>query len=447
MVEGLDRENKAVPPSELRRFTVMEAVLSITPVKPAPDSLSIVESFDNIQFSWESTLDGPYRVEVFRKTGGGLPLVTQISNASSLNLVLPGQGEYYWQVSVLDAEENTVLTSRQAPFEMVQRLSPPRFTTPEEAGVLSLLGATPLNIGWQPVAGASYYSAELIPVNPAFPTIARESGPEINWNIIDKSRLRPGGYTLQVQAHNPLEGGIVNSSRSAIRSFSLDRVQDYGAPRLTYPAQGQNLSRLQIIDNRPSFRWVQTPALEKQRIRLSSDPNFGTLILDEELDGLSRSIPDLPEGTYYVQLMSEDTLGNKSPDSSIYSFNVTPVPALPGVQNYEPVSGQIIDMQTRDDIRFFWSGIPKTDYYRIALFREGSSKAVFREDKWSGTEYTFNKLEELDTGLFRFEVQAVREMDGKVFQESAVQSVPFELTLPEISEIPDILSPELQYAR
>ena len=446
MVEGLDRENKAIPPSEFRKFTVMDAVLSIDPVKPAAESLSIVESFDNIQFSWESTLDGPYKVEVFRESGGGIPLVTQITNFTSMNIVLPGAGEYYWQVTVLDENENIVLLSSQSNFEMVQRLSPPRITGPNETEVLSLLGSTPLDIRWQPVAGASYYTADLIPRNAAYPTVERESSAEIGWSIIEKRNLRAGGYTLHVQAHTPLDGGITNSSRSAIRSFNLDQVQDYGAPRLTYPANEQSISRLYIIDNKPSFRWVQTPALARQRIRLSKDPNFSTLILDEELRTLSRAIPDLEQGSYYLQLMAEDEKGNKSPDSTIYSFSVSPVPPLPGVQSFEPLAEQIIDMQTRDDLKFSWSSIPKTTYYRVALYPEASAKAIFKEEKWSKTQYNFTKLEDLNIGRFRFEVQAVREMDGKIFQESSVLGVPFELTLPEIAEIPDILSPELQYA-
>jgi FecR protein len=446
MVEGLDKENKAVPPSELRKFTVLDAILSIDTVKPAADSLSIVESFDNINFGWESTMDGPYRVKVFRKNSAGLPLVNQISNTTSMNLVLPGQGEYYWQVSVLDQNEDIVLSSPQASFEMVQRLNTPDFKAPDEEERISLLGSTPLSMEWRPVAGASYYSAELIPDNTAFPRVQRESSAETQWNISDKRNLRTGGYTLQVQAHSPLEDGIINSSRRAVRSFNLDSVQAYGAPRLTYPVEGQNISRLSIIDNKPSFRWAQSPVLERQRIRLSKDPEFSSLILDDDLKTLSRLIPDLDEGRYYLQLLSEDSKGNKSPDSPVYSFSVSPIPPLSGVKNYEPLSEQIIDMQNRDDLRFSWTPVPKTTYYRIALYPEGSGKAVFKEEKWSRTQYNFNKLEKLNIGRFNFEVQAVREMGGKIFQESSVLSVPFELTLPEIADIPDILSPELQYA-
>lgn len=447
MVEGLDNENKAVPPSELRKFTIMDAILSIDTVKPAEGSLSIVESFDNINFSWVSTMDGPYRVEVFRKNSAGLPLVNQISNASSLNLVLPGQGEYYWQVSVIDQYENTVIASPQASFEMVQRLNTPDFKAPAEEERISLLGSTPLSIEWRPVAGASYYSAELVPENSDFPRVKRESSLETQWNISDKKDLRTGRYTLQVQAHSPVKEGIINSSRRAIRSFSLDSVQAYGAPRLTYPVEGQNISRLNILDNKPSFRWVQSPVLERQRIRLSKDPEFRSLILDDDLKTLSRLIPDLDEGRYYLQLMAEDSKGNKSPDSLIYSFSVSPIPPLQGVRSYEPLNEQIIDMQNRDDLNFSWTPVPKATYYRIALYPEGSEKAVFKEDKWNRTQYNFNKLEELDIGRFRFEVQAVREKDRDVFQESSVLTVPFELTLPEIADIPDILSPELQYAR
>ncbi len=447
MVEGLDRENRAVPPSPVRRFDVLEAVLSINTLRPAAESLNIVESFDNIPFAWESTLEGPYRVEVFRDGSGGTPLFSQTSNALSMNLVLPGAGKYSWQASAVDSGGNTVIASTQTPFEMVYRLSTPRFTEPDEGEALSLLGSTPLTIEWQPVGGAQYYSAELIPRDPAYPTLTREASPDTTWTISDKSLLNTGVYTLQVQAHQRLENGVINSSASAIRSFSLDRLLDYQAPRLTYPANGQRLSKLVLIENQPSFRWIQTPTLPRQKIRLSRDPNFSSLILDEERSVLSRRIPDLDTGVYYLQLSSRDDEGNSSPDSAIYSFEVTPVPPLPAVTSFQPLPGETLDMQTRDSLDFNWSAVPGTSYYRITLSSAETGKTVFKEDKWSGTNYNFSKLEDLDVGAFRFDVQAVRELDGRVFQESSVLSVPFQLTLPEIDEIPDILSPELQYAR
>ena len=445
-VEGLDRENKPVPSSEIRQFFVMDSVLSVTPQKPSVGSLSIVEGFDNFLFSWDSTMDGPFKVEVFRNGAGVLPLITQISKTNSLNLVLPGEGEYNWQVSVLDDEENIVLLSDEVSFRMIKRLQPPPIITPLEGSVQSLLGSNPLEIRWQPVSGATAYTATLIPRNSAYPTLIRESSPETFWNISEKKELRPGTYTLQVQAHHPLEAGITNSSRSAIGSFSLDRVQDYGAPRLTYPVRDQQISRLTLIDQKPSFRWVQTPPLVKQKIRLSSDPNFQTLILDEELLSQSRIIPELDAGTYYIQIQSEDSLGNRSPDSEIYPFSVSAVPDLPAIQLFNPQPGQILDMEARDQLDFNWASVPRISYYRIALYPEGSLKPVFKEDKWDKAQYTFSKLEDLDVGRFRFEVQAVRERNGQVFQESPALSVPIELTLPEITEIPDIFSPERQYA-
>ncbi|MDA3955718.1 FecR domain-containing protein [Oceanispirochaeta sp.] len=445
-VEGLDRENKPVLPSEIRGFSVMDSILSVTPLKPAADSLSIVDSFDNIPFSWDSTLDGPFKVEIFRNGAGALPLITQISKTTSLNLVLPGEGEYNWQVSVLDDNEELVLLSDQVSFRMVKRLQPPEILSPVEGEGLSLLGANPLEIRWQPTPGASYYTASLIPRNSSYPSVRREPSEDRVWKILDKGNLRPGGYSLQLQAHHPLEAGIINSSRISIGSFNLDRVQEYGAPRLTYPAQGQQISRITLIDQKPSFRWIQTPLLAKQKIRLSRDPNFQSLLLDEELTAQSRSIPELDEGTYYIQIQGEDELGNRSPDSDIQSFTVTPIPDLPVMQVFTPQAGQILDMVSRNQLDFSWASVPRVSYYRIALYPRNGLNPVFKEEKWVKTQYTFNKLEDLNVGDFRFEVQAIREKDGQILQESPVLSVPMELTLPEIIKIPDILSPELQYA-
>jgi len=445
-VEGLDRENKSVPPSETRMFTMMESILSVTPLKPAPDSLGIEDSFDNIPFSWDSTLEGPYKIEVFRSGPGALPLTSQITKSTAVDLVLPGEGEYFWQITVLDKEGNTLLLSDQVPFHMVHRLQPPPINEPKEGQRISLVGNNPLVLNWQPVPGASYYTAKLIPDNTTYQTLTEEGTPGTTWNITEKNDLRPGAYTFQLQAHKELKGGVINSSRKSERSFNLDKVQEYGAPLLIYPAEGQQISRLTLIDQKPSFRWSQYPALPRQKIRLSNDPNFQSLILDEDLTVQSRPIPELDEGTYYVQIQSEDLEGNRSPDSAIYPFTVTPVPPLTEVQVLAPVAGQVVDMEARNQLDFSWTGIPKTTYYKLALFQEGESLPVFKEDKWTGTRYTFSKLEELNVGRFRLEIKALRVRNGQTFQESPVRTVPFELTLPEITVVPDILSPELQYA-
>jgi hypothetical protein len=72
---------------------------------------------------------------------------------------------------------------------------------------------------------------------------------------------------------------------------------------------------------------------------------------------------------------------------------------------------------------------------------------IFHQEKMTSTGYTFNRLEDLDIGQFRMEIQAFRDRQGEVFQKSAPRTLTFELTLPEITEVPEILSPELQYAQ
>ena len=446
-IEGMDKENKSVPPSEIRRFSVMEAVLEITPLKPVPDSLSVAESFDNINFSWESSIEGPFRTEVFREGYSSTPLISKITKTENSTIVLPGTGRYYWQVSALDEKEEIVLMSEQVTFAMEQRLLPPIITAPDDKSVFSLLGEGSLDVNWLPVSDAEYYTAELIPRNSAFASLNMEATASNSWSITDKRLLRAGAYTLHVRAHKALEDSQVNTSRDAVIDFTLDRVQDYGSPRIIFPAQKQQLSQLTIEDESPSFRWVQTPVLPKQKLRLSRDPNFRSLLLDEELTTLSRPIPELEKGTYYLRILSEDGEGNTAPPSDIHAFTVIGVPPLPAVQMLQPTQGETINMELRDQLRFSWLKQPKADYYKLGLYSEGSEKALFGEEKWQSTQYNFNKLEDLDIGRFNFRIQAVREKDGMVFQESPVLELPFELTLPEITEIPDILSPEQQYAQ
>jgi hypothetical protein len=446
-VEGMDKENKPVPPSEIRPFSVMEAILDIDPVRPAPGSLSVTESFDNVSFDWESTLDGPYRTELFREGFNATPLLSKISKADNTTLVLPGPGRYFWQVSALDEDENIVLMSDQVSFAMEQRLFPPTITAPENESVFSLLGDRSLEISWLPVNDAEYYTAELTPLNSSFASLKMEATAGTSWSITDKRLLRAGSYTLRLRAHKALEDGGVNTSRDGVLAFTLDRVQDYGAARIIYPAQKQEISRLTIIDDRPSFRWTQTPVLPRQKLRLARDPNFRSLILDEELSVLTRPVPELETGTYYLQILSEDNEGNAAPASDIQAFTVSGIPPLPAVQLLQPAREEIIDMESRNNLLFSWVNQAGADYYRLALYPEDSERALFGEEKWTGSQYTINRLEDLDVGRFRFKIQAVREEDGDVFQESPVLELPFELTLPDITEIPDILSPEKQYAQ
>ena len=446
-VDGLDKENQGVPRSEIRVFDILAARIYVTPLKPAADSMLIVDSYDSTLFSWDSSLEGPYKIEIYRGDNSLIPLLTQQFNSSQGTIPLPGSGNYYWQAGVLDREGNTVIRSDLIPFRMADKLNPPQIQRPEENAALSVLGNKALEVRWQPVADAAYYNAELIPENPAFPTLRKTGTEDSFWNIEDKASLRRGNYTLQVQAFNRINEETLNSSDPALRKFSLDKVQNYSRPILVYPVQGQKLSRLTILEQSPSFRWTQSPPLPVQQIRLSRDPNFAAVLLDEQLNVLNRSVPDLPEGMYYLQIKSRDSDGNSSPPSDLYSFEVTSIPPLFSPRIQSPVSGDVIDMQNRDELDFRWTPVRDADYYDLKLYRSDNGDLVFHQEKALTPGYTFNKLEDLDVGPFRLEVQAFREKDGEIFQESSVQTVPFELTLPEITEIPEILSPELQYAR
>ncbi|OQY35229.1 MAG: hypothetical protein B6241_01660 [Spirochaetaceae bacterium 4572_59] len=446
-VDGLDNENKAVPPSDTRNFTILAARIYIEPEQPATDSLLIVDSYDSTPFSWDSSLEGPYEIQIFREDNALVPLLTQRFLSSAAAIPLPGAGNYYWQASVLDDNDKQLIKSDQIPFRMADKLKMPNIQEPLENVSLSVVGENPLSISWLPVGEAEYFNAELIPSNRNFPTLKKMHFPGNSWNIEDKSQLRVGSYTLKVQAFHQIDPEHLNSSDPALRTFKLNKVQNYDRPSLIYPAAGQNLSRLTILDQKPSFRWTQTPPLPVQQIRLSRDPNFATSILDEQLAVMNREIPDLPEGNYYLQILSRDAEGNSAPPSSLYSFNVTPIPLLSTPYIREPTADSVIDMQIRDELNFKWAPVANTSYYDLKLYRKADGAMVFHRDKMKLPEYTFTKMEDLNVGSFVLEIQAFREKNGVIFQKSSVQTVPFELTLPEITEIPEILSPELQYAR
>ncbi len=446
-VDGLDKENKPVAPSQIRDFTVLAARIYITTLKPESGSLQIVESYDSTPFSWDSSLQGPYEIQIFREENALVPLLTKQIETPSATLPLPGEGNYYWQVAVLNPEGTVDIISDQVPFRMVDRLQKPLIQTPEENANLSILGDNALDIQWLPVPGAFYYNAELVPENPNYPTLRNLNTETTSWKIEDKDRLRAGRYTLSVEALHQIDEDHINRSDTALRPFSLEKVQSYARPVLTYPATGQNISRMTILEQGPSFRWTQSPPLPNQQIRLSRDPNFATTILDEKLSVLNRKIPDLETGTYYLQILSSDDMGNPAPPSILYSFSVTPVPPLPGSAFLEPLEGAVLDMQNRDFLSFRWSPSSGAEYYNLKLFREETDDLVFSQEKLKSTQYTFYKLEDLDVGRFRVEIQSFRERNGQIFQQSSVQTRRFELTLPEITEIPEILSPELQYVQ
>ena len=445
-VDGLDKDNQPVAPSAVRDFSVLAARIYVTPLKPAAESLLIVDSYDSTPFKWETSLEGPYDIQIFRDENLLVPLLKQVVFTPSATLPLPGKGNYYWQARVLDREGNVTIASEQVPFTMVDKLSRPEIIQPEEGDVQSIVGNNSLTISWQPVSGVGYYNAELIPKNTEYPSLSNRNTSETVWEITDKTELRAGKYTLKLQAFNQEDETHLNSSDPVERNFSLSQVQSYAEPILTYPLPGRNLSLLTIREQKPSFRWTQMPPLPNQQIRLSRDPNFATTILDEQLTVMNREIPDLETGTYYLQILSSDKQGNPAPPSLLYSFDVTPVPLLPLPKITEPVEAAVWDMQVRDALEFRWTPSAGADYYDLKLLRNDTGDLVFHQEEMATTQYTFNKLEDLDVGVYRVEVQALRELDGRVFQQSSVQARIFELTLPEITEIPEILSPELQYA-
>ncbi len=117
--------------------------------------------FGNRTFTWDSTIGDRFRFSLFKDTPDSSPIIEDFINGKSRKTMIPASGEYYWQVSVVDDLNNSVIDSNIHSFNTRTPLPEPIMTKPAVDQSLKIIGNDTLDFSWEKTYSADYYSLEI----------------------------------------------------------------------------------------------------------------------------------------------------------------------------------------------------------------------------------------------------------------------------------------------
>jgi hypothetical protein len=151
----------------------------------------------------------------------------------------------------------------------------PASVAPENGatGVGVVVSDTSVNVplSWQAKGGAETYEWQ-VSEDAAFTSPKSGTTSDLTVTVLDLK-----ADTLYYWRTRALEPMI--SKWSTAQTFTTAIGGETGAPRLTSPAIGST-----IADTTPLFTWTKVASVTNYQIQVSSDPSFGTIVVDEELD-------------------------------------------------------------------------------------------------------------------------------------------------------------------
>ena len=288
------------------------AVPVLVPVTPDPTNNR------RPSLSWGAVTGAArYQLQISTHPGFSSPLVdVSVAGASYVPASDFPEGTIYWRVASEDGLGNRSAYSAADDFTVDM--------TAPAVPVLVPVTPDPTNnrrpsLTWGAVTGAARYQLQ-ISINPGF------SSPLVDMSVAGASYapasdLPEGTIYWRVAS----EDGLGNrSAYSAADDFVVD-VTAPAVPVLVPVTPDPTSNR------RSSLSWGAVTGAAQHQLQISTHPSFSSPLVDVSVAGVSY-VPasDLPEGTIYWRVASEDGLGNRSAFSAADDFVVdVTAPAVP----------------------------------------------------------------------------------------------------------------------
>lgn len=257
------------------------------------------------------------------------------------------------------------------------------------------LGALPVHVAWDPVAGAAAYRVEVVDaLIPEILVFARDTD-RLEAGI---DSLPPGGYRLLVRAVSA--EGVEGEDAQVPMA-----VADAPAPPLTIrPAQGETVSSA-----RPRFEWTRNPQATATVLQIARDASFRDVLAEQTTSG-TRVRPDRPlaSGDYFWRVASRGMQGQQSAFGQPLSMTITDEPAVTGMQ--PPVA-------RRGQLTIRWQQSISAQRYRVQISRDPAFSKLLLDREVEVPEVT---LDRPSTGTWHIRFQRVED-DGYAGPFSAPQ--------------------------
>lgn len=448
-VEGQTFDNIDLPASEIHSFEVRDIKESISYVLPESDAAIESVPFQPIRFQWDSLEERFYHFKLWYRQSGGLEeqlISDNFSRNKSIMVILPGDGDYRWQVSAVDESYNVLDQGKDQYFRISAPFIGPRIIAPAPESHFSLIGQPDLTLEWEALTKADFYHASLYKAGSDEAILTRQDLTETTWTLEDFSIINEGEYRLEVYAVRlSPPAGFTGQSTLSRRSFFLDEVSVFTPPRLIYPPNGSRIPTLDLLREDLIMRWTSENRLDQFTLNIFGSETQEIPVVQYRTDRTQISLEDLTPGVYYWEIQAQDQRGYKAPPSVRNRFEITPMPSLERPRIIFPEKDSNVDMTYRDTLDFEWGRVDNAEYYSLSLYNS-DGLLVFQKSNLRNTRYALTDLTVLDIGEFFVEMKAEQYIDDLNLQ---ISSLPvrsgFQISLNQENKVPEVRSSDVQY--
>ncbi|MDR2663557.1 MAG: FecR family protein [Treponema sp.] len=425
------------------------------PVNPRPQAKYLARENATVRFSW-NTLNyqsgEKTRLEIAEDRRFSKPVLKTDIEGSETTLSLE-PGKWWWRA--YPAESRTPPSGIK--LSVINAL-PPSVIAPRGDELIRYSARLPeIRFIWSETPEASSYIVE-VSADAAFTSPLIQA--QVQRSFLN-SRLGAGRWYWRVRPvfSGSFTGTVEDSGTAA---FSIEQAGELAAPVLNAPRDGGFFS---ILPERQDayFSWKREPEAAAYTIYISRNADVSSPVISEAVQQnylvYGSGETTLTEGVYYWGVTQTNSAGTTSPLSGIFSFTAgtepppvqapaaveipppeEPMPPSPPAAPV-PVSPRnsyvfgVKEILNRERIDFRWNGTGGAEAYIFTLYKTEPDNTR-REIVRTRQRQTFCSvyLQQLDTGTFLWQVEAVQRVGG-IERSSAPGQSSFTIDIPLPGEI------------
>ncbi|KYG63590.1 hypothetical protein AZI87_14415 [Bdellovibrio bacteriovorus] len=261
-------------------------------------------------------------------------------------------------------------------------------TTANNVNYLRMNPDDPLPFEWQSKGPVSRYELEISPAQD-FSTVAVSKITSETKTAVTEP-LEPGAYYWRLKAFDH------NGQVSAVSPVQNVQVTHLAGPQIVTPTQAAQINlELKVkpkeeLATTTEVQWRAQPVLKNFTWQVSQDPEFQTILKEEQTTNLAAVTPKLPSGTYWVRVQGQTESQKVSPWSEPVSFTLNllahkeerpdrPVLVTKKIEFKAP-TGKDRNPASPEAPKLAWKPVLQTKNYHLQIAKDASFKDAEKYD-------------------------------------------------------------------
>jgi len=442
-VRYVDQEGTESHPASVRQFVAMEEATEQRLLYP-PDGYTIAQGLvADTPFTWKTNSTEDTRLQIASTSDFSDPVINQVQNGGSASCPFLDTGTWYWRIVTQAA--GLELASNPRSFTVAGPLNTPVPVSPETDSRVIVRPGGSVTFRWKPVTGATSYTFRLYhPDNEKSPVVERAwlSGTE---TVISRNSIPEGSWIWTVQAFAD-ETAHATRRNGALGRFTFT-MRHLNPIVLVSPRNGIRVDGLEARLNPVQVRWRTVETVERTRLIISRDrKSLDVLVRNPDATpsgdpviivnpGRTAVLPPLEEGDWWWTVTGTSPDGLNLAPAYPRSIKVLIIPRFSAPVLREPPAGTRYGpefIEAREPLEFSWDPVDGATHYRLEI-KNDDGTIVHLATAHESSAYAITDITELDTGNFRWTVEALRlQKDGTVIQKGDPAESDFTLYLPDV---------------